>query len=208
MRHPLPVLNQPGHQPDMVDRIEIPIPCEVAWDDMVGDARVRHCGQCRQNVYNVASLSRPEALRLLESSGGRVCIRIFRRPDGTVITADCRERLRQARKRGVLVFMAVLALVLWAQVSAQIVGLMGHRRLLGSEGRDRTNHGERELKGGVAIAGTPMPLPPPPTPSIPTMGEPAPVPVAGKPRVKPTMGRPPRRLIESKGELRGKVKID
>src|SRR6185503_11114771 len=114
--HSLPVLNQP----DRVDQIEIPIPCEVAWDAMEGDALVRHCGQCRQNVYNVATMTRSEARRLLESSGGRVCVRIFRRPDGTVVTADCRERLRQARQRGMLVFLGVLVLVVWAQVSAQI----------------------------------------------------------------------------------------
>ena len=32
---------------------------------MPGDEQVRHCGQCRQNVYNVASLTRAEAMRLV-----------------------------------------------------------------------------------------------------------------------------------------------
>src|SRR5262245_9558298 len=107
-RH-LPVMNAP----DALDLVQIPIPCEVPWDSMPGDEQVRHCGQCKQNVYNVAELTRPEAMRLLRA---RACLRIYRRPDNTVITADCRERLRAARKRGLWVFAGALLVVLWAQI--------------------------------------------------------------------------------------------
>jgi hypothetical protein len=165
MHNSLPVLNSP----DRLDQIEIPIPCQVPWDSMAGDAQVRHCGQCRQNVYNIASMTRPEALRLLESNGGRVCVRIFRRPDGTIITADCRERLRQARQRGVLAFLAVLVLVVCAQVSAQIVGLIGLRRLVRGDAVG--------VRGEVALAGAPVPVP-------------VPVPIMGEPPVQPLMGKP------------------
>jgi hypothetical protein len=120
MRH-LPVLTQ----------IQIPIPCTVSWDAMRGDHAVRHCGECKQSVYNLASFTPAEAAALLTARSGRVCLRIFRRPDGTVLTADCRERLRAARKRGVLVWAGVLLLVLWAQIGAQIFGWMSLRRLLG-----------------------------------------------------------------------------
>src|SRR5580765_4460243 len=125
MRRSLPVLN---HAADALDMVEIPIPCEVPWDGMPGDERVRHCGQCRQNVYNVSELTRAEASRLLRA---RVCLRIYRRPDNTVITSDCRERLRAARKRGLLIFAGTLLIVLWAQICAQFVGLMGLKKLIG-----------------------------------------------------------------------------
>jgi hypothetical protein len=127
MRVSLPVIS---NDRDVLDRIEIPIPCHVPWADMTGDDRVRFCGDCRQNVYNVAAFSRAEATRLLNDSSGRVCLRIFRRPDGTVITDDCRARLRAARKRGLLIFAGALVVVLWAQICAQFVGLMGLRRVL------------------------------------------------------------------------------
>ena len=125
MRHSLPVI---ANDRDIVDRIEIPVPCHVPWADMTGDDRVRFCGDCRQNVYNVAMFTRAEATRLLNDSSGRVCLRIFRRPDGTVITDDCRARLRAARKRGLLIFAGTLVVVFWAQICAQFVGLMGLRR--------------------------------------------------------------------------------
>ena len=127
MPRSLPVINE-SVAPDALDLVEIPIPCEVPWDGMPGDDRVRHCGQCKQNVYNIAELTRAEATRLLRA---RACLRIYRRPDHTVITSDCRTRLRAARKRGLLIFAGTLLIVLWAQICAQFVGLMGLRRVMG-----------------------------------------------------------------------------
>jgi len=151
MRRSLPVFNA---APDALDLVQIPIPCEVPWSAMPGDEQVRHCGQCKQNVYNVSALTRAEAMRLLQ---GRACLRIYRRPDNTVITSDCRERLRAARKRGLLVFAGVALVVLWAQICAQFVGMMGLKRLLG---------------GGHQTMGVPVPVPGQIAPPI--MGEPPP----------------------------------
>src|SRR6476619_2318282 len=125
MRRSLPVLND-GR--DALDLIEIAIPCQVPWDSMPGDELVRHCGQCKQNVYNVSSYTRVEAMNLLRA---RACLRVYRRPDNTVVTSDCRARLRAARKRGLLIFAGALVVVLWAQICAQFVGMMGLRRLIG-----------------------------------------------------------------------------
>jgi hypothetical protein len=126
MRRSLPVVND-GR--DALDLIEIAIPCQVPWDSMPGDELVRHCGQCKQNVYNVSSYTRVEAMNLLRA---RACLRVYRRPDNTVVTSDCRARLRAARKRGLLIFAGTLVVVLWAQICAQFVGLMGLRRVVGA----------------------------------------------------------------------------
>jgi hypothetical protein len=149
---------------DPLNAIEIPVPCQVPWDAMTGNEQVRHCGECRQNVYNVASFTRAEALQLLASRAGRVCLRIFRRPDGTVLTSDCRERLRAARKRGWLVFAGALLIVAWAQICAQAVGLMGLRRLVGA--------GFPGSPPGSALGKPPLLDPPPRLPQPPTMGLP------------------------------------
>ena len=114
---------------DPVDRIEIPTPCSVPWDSMHGDQRVRHCGSCRKNVYNVAELTRAQALELI-ASREPVCVRIYRRPDGTVVTNDCWSRLRAARRRGMWAFLVMLVIVAWAQVAAMFVGVAGLRRLI------------------------------------------------------------------------------
>ena len=108
---------------DAVDEIEIASPCSVPWDSMQGTDRVRHCGQCRQNVYNIAALTRPEARRLIESKEQRHCVRILRRDDGTVVTADCWTRLRAARRRGILSFIAMLLVVGWSELWAIRFGL-------------------------------------------------------------------------------------
>jgi hypothetical protein len=122
----LPVL--PSYSDD-IDGVDIATPCEVAWDSLRGDARVRHCSQCKQNVYNIEAMSRGEALRLVAAREGRVCLRIFRRPDGTVVTADCWSRLRAARARGLGAFVAVLVVAGLAELVAMAFGLLGLRRL-------------------------------------------------------------------------------
>ena len=114
---------------DPVDRIEIPTPCSVPWDSMHGDQRVRHCGSCRKNVYNVAELTRAQALALI-ASREPVCLRIYRRPDGTVVTNDCWSRLRAARRRGMSAFVAMLANIRWVRVVAMFVGIAGLWRLV------------------------------------------------------------------------------
>ena len=114
---------------DPVDHIEIPTPCSVPWDSMYGDQRIRHCGSCRKNVYNVAELTRAQAMALI-TSRERVCLRIYRRPDGTVVTNDCWSRLRAARRQGMWAFVVMLVIVAWAQVAAMFVGLAGLRRLI------------------------------------------------------------------------------
>ena len=201
MRRSLPVIND-KLGPDALDLVEIPIPCDVPWDSMPGDEQVRHCGQCRQNVYNVASLTRAEAVRLV---GARACLRIYRRPDNTVLTSDCRERLRAARKKGVLIFAGTLLIVLWAQICAQFVGMMGLKRLLGSGGH--TMGAPVAMPGQVAAPARPGMGAPPVMPMIPTLGEPAPAPtpprrLMGKPPA-PKMGGAVRRELKGKIAIRG-----
>lgn len=56
---------------------------------MVGDERRRYCGECRLNVYNLSGMTRAEAENLLENAEGRLCVRYYTRPDGSVLTQDC-----------------------------------------------------------------------------------------------------------------------
>ena len=197
MRRSLPVVNEAA---DLLDLVEIPIPCEVPWDGMPGDEQVRHCGQCKQNVYNVSMLTRAEANQLLRQ---RACLRIYRRPDNTVITSDCRERLRAARKKGLLIFAGTLLIVLWAQICAQFVGLMGLKRLFGVG--QHTMGAAIPMPGQVAPPVAPPPpavqgLPPIELPPPPVMGEPPPL-----PRRLLKHGRPKAPPVEK--EIMGKIAI-
>src|SRR5579871_181471 len=108
---------------DAVDQIEITSPCTVPWSSMRGGDQVRFCGHCRQNVYNLEGFGRAEARRLVAAAEGRLCVRILRRLDGTVVTADCWSRLRAARRRGIVPFLVMLVVVGWAELVAIRFGL-------------------------------------------------------------------------------------
>ena len=102
----------------LLDRVGVASPCHARWDDMTGDERVRHCADCNLSVHNISALSRKDAEQLLRASvGDRLCIRLFRRADGTILTQDCPvgfARVRAGARRalvrvGVLVGLVGLA---------------------------------------------------------------------------------------------------
>jgi hypothetical protein len=82
-----------------LDAIQVAKPCPADWEAMEGDDRVRFCGQCRLNVYDLSALTSDEARALLEKSEGRVCVRFFRRRDGRILTRDCPVGVRTVRRR-------------------------------------------------------------------------------------------------------------
>ena len=94
-----------------LDRISIASPCPITWEQMVGDDNVRFCNHCRLNVYNLSELSKDEAEALLASTEGRLCARLYRRSDGTVITNDCPVGLQALRRRMARTAAAVFALI-------------------------------------------------------------------------------------------------
>jgi hypothetical protein len=110
-------------QVDSLDALEVVTPCPMLWSEMQGDERVRFCDRCRKNVYNLEAMSRSDALAVIGRAEGQACVRLSRRPDGTVTTGDCRTRLRQARRRGLLAFAVMLLVVLPGQLLAQAFGL-------------------------------------------------------------------------------------
>ena len=74
---------------DPLDHIKIASPCSTRWEDMTGDARARFCAHCQKNVFNLSALSATEAAALIRAKEGNLCVRLYQRADGTVLTADC-----------------------------------------------------------------------------------------------------------------------
>jgi hypothetical protein len=97
---------------DLLDRIRIAAPCHVSWESMSGTDRARFCSQCQLHVYDISQLSRPKAIALITGNQGRICGRIYRRRDGTILTRDCPVGLRALRRRAARVAGASLAAVL------------------------------------------------------------------------------------------------
>jgi len=94
-----------------LETIQIASPCPASWDEMEGDDRVRFCGECRLNVYNIEAMTRKEAHRLIAENEGRLCLRLYRRADGTVLTRDCPIGLRALRRRVARLIVGTAALV-------------------------------------------------------------------------------------------------
>jgi hypothetical protein len=69
-----------------LETLRVVSPCLEGWERMTGDDRTRHCQGCEKNVFDVSQLSRDEAERLLERTNGDVCVRLTRRPDGSIVT--------------------------------------------------------------------------------------------------------------------------
>lgn len=83
----------------ILDSIKIAKPCSADWNEMIGDDRRRYCGQCKLNVYSFSGMSADEVEQFLLASEGGVCVRLYERIDGTMITEDCPVGLAAVRSR-------------------------------------------------------------------------------------------------------------
>ena len=92
--------------------VRVATPCPAEWDAMIGTERVRFCGQCQLNVYNLSSMSRREAESLISRTEGRLCVRFYRRKDGSIITQDCPVGLRALKRRAQRIRRAVVSSLL------------------------------------------------------------------------------------------------
>ncbi|HEY1586544.1 MAG TPA: hypothetical protein VGH63_12705 [Polyangia bacterium] len=198
--------------PVVLENIRIAMPCAADWDDMSGDNRVRFCGKCEKNVYNLSAMSRDEGEALVREKEGRLCVRLYQRADGTVITNDCPVGQRRARLRARV----------WASISgaaasmALVLGLFGGRARADLTVDGKKNTGKkpdvavRVMGGAVAVAEPPpkhLPLMgkiaiKQPEPKLvepkPLMGEPAPRMIQGDIAVEPTVATPPTTVVVTK----------
>lgn len=76
-----------------LDRIQIASPCTAAWDLMtpIGvDGRTRRCATCDLAVHDLAAYSAAEVDALLrQREDRRLCVNLYRRADGRILTRDC-----------------------------------------------------------------------------------------------------------------------
>ena len=112
---------------DPLLRLRVASPCDMSWEGMEGTDRARHCSRCRLTVYDISGMTRDEAAALIRAREGRLCVRFFRRADGTVLTRDCPSGFRAARRR-VLALAASGAAALATVSSWAVLAAPGLRR--------------------------------------------------------------------------------
>ncbi|MFN8659189.1 MAG: hypothetical protein U0105_22845 [Candidatus Obscuribacterales bacterium] len=112
---------------EMMKHAEIAAPCSAKWDEMTGDDKMRFCGECKLHVLNASAMTDEEVMRALQRTltGERVCMRLYRRDDGTFLTQNCpkglqliRQRAQEAVRRVAALFSGTLALVMTCAASA------------------------------------------------------------------------------------------
>jgi hypothetical protein len=97
---------------DRLDSVRIAAPCPADWDSMYGNERVRFCGQCQLHVYNLSDMSKAEAEQLIGQTEGRLCVRYYKRRDGSIITQNCPVGLRAIKRRLSRIATAVMSSLL------------------------------------------------------------------------------------------------
>lgn len=82
-----------------LNNIKVASPCPTDWNEMYGNERKRFCSECKLNVYNLSEMTQSEAENFVINAEGRVCIKFYRRADGTVLTKDCPVGWQSFKKR-------------------------------------------------------------------------------------------------------------
>lgn len=95
-----------------LDNVRVAAPCSADWDSMIGNDLARFCGQCNLNVYNLSGMTKSQAESFITSGEGRLCVRFYRRRDGSILTDNCPVGLRKIRRRAVYLYKAVASAVL------------------------------------------------------------------------------------------------
>ncbi|MBX7224164.1 MAG: ankyrin repeat domain-containing protein [Blastocatellia bacterium] len=70
----------------ILDRVSVKSPCQEDWNQMKGNDTVRFCSHCSKSVHNLSEMTRSEAIKLVEQSKGRLCIRYVQTPNKSIIT--------------------------------------------------------------------------------------------------------------------------
>jgi hypothetical protein len=71
-------------------RIRDRLPCTADWSKMNGGCEVRFCTECKLHVHDPQRDDRRRGRgEAAPRRRGRLCVRFYRRADGTVLTQDC-----------------------------------------------------------------------------------------------------------------------
>jgi len=135
-----------------LDNIRIASPCSANWDEMYGNERRRFCAECKLNVYNLSGMKKFDAENLIAAGEGRLCVRYFRRTDGTVITADCPVGWERLKRRAASVAGAVFSLIIAISAGLLSVAFLKSGATYLREVRERViPEPEPVLMGAIAL---------------------------------------------------------
>jgi hypothetical protein len=122
---------------------------------MEGDDRTRVCGRCSKSVHDLSAMTEDDAEAFLAHhlDDADEAIRVFRRPDGTVLTSECPGGARTRHMRRV-----AMAAAGTASAIAATTAMAGDLRLL----RAHRTHGNPPAHSRFEVPRRAVPTPPSP----------------------------------------------
>jgi ankyrin repeat protein len=82
-----------------LERLTISQPCDADWDSMTGNDQIRFCEHCSLHVNDLSAMTRNHAMRLINESRGRLCVRYVQLPNGRIATSDVPAKLYRIGRR-------------------------------------------------------------------------------------------------------------
>ena len=135
-----------------LNNIQIASPCPADWNEMYGDDRKRFCGDCKLNVYNLSGMTSDEAEALVMNAEGRLCVRFYKRADGSVMTTDCpvgwarvKQRTKVMAMAATSLLMAILSGVFFVRFSHK------HKRTIGELVIPHATPDRSQIMGNIAV---------------------------------------------------------
>ena len=130
-----------------IDSIEVSSPCTEEWDQMTGTNKIRFCSHCAKDVNNISEMTRSEAMRLIHSSGGNICVRYYRDPrtDRPFFMKPLHQIAR--RTPGIAAGVMTASIALSAQSYAQSAGSVDPARVVNAERIVNTGSGVEPAEG-------------------------------------------------------------
>jgi len=101
-----------------LDQLQVVSPCSTDWDRMSGDEKKRFCAECDKFVYDFSQMTRQQVEAIVSIHQGRMCARITRRPDGSLLTLETPTVHPAVARRASPVVNATLAAILSLSVPA------------------------------------------------------------------------------------------
>ena len=94
----------------------------MSWNDLAGNDRIRYCGKCKLNVYNLADMEPQEVEAIVRKTEGRLCGRLYLRGDRTASLRDCPSSAKRVFFRRIVATASVLALAVFGIVFRSMEG--------------------------------------------------------------------------------------
>jgi len=136
-----------------LDQLKIVSPCSTDWDRMSGDEKKRFCSECDKFVYDFSQMTRSQVEAIVSIHRGRMCARITRRPDGSLVTLEAPPVHPIVARRASSVANATLAAILGLGVPANAlnVDVSAAQLIVRSDADGKT--ARTPFGGGEAVVG-------------------------------------------------------